>query len=447
MEGTRTVVGKVTVAKGAVLLSVLILSALSLAPVARAADHLDSPFVILDPRIDITDLYVFHPGPSGNQDLSKIVLVVNVNPLTPAGLKPSFSDTAVYQFKIDTNGDAVADLAYAATFDTPTPEGAQNVALRLATGSAAEPGVEGPIVGQGPVETIVAVEGGGKLFTGLRDDPFFFDLGAFRNGLAFCTVGTPPDTFAGTNVLSIALELPTQALGANPQIGVWAAIIGPDPSGSMSQIDRMARPAINTVFIPSDRKNDFNFGQPADDQANFRQFVVATLQALGNSEATANQLADILLPDIMTVDTSQPTQYLNGRGLTDDVIDISLGIVSGGAVTTDCVDANDVPFQNHFPYLAAPHTELAVGPQGPPGPAGAAGPAGEAGPQGPAGPAGAQGTAGPAGAQGPQGPAGVAGPQGPTGSDFGIGVIVASILGLIGIGIGAAAYSRKARSA
>jgi hypothetical protein len=32
-----------------------------MAPVPHAADHLDAPFVKLDGRVDINDLYVFHP--------------------------------------------------------------------------------------------------------------------------------------------------------------------------------------------------------------------------------------------------------------------------------------------------------------------------------------------------------------------------------------------------
>ena len=67
-----------------------------------------------------------------------------------------------------------------------------------------------------------------------------------------------------------------------------------------------------------------------------------------------NGLADILLPDILTVDLSQDTGFLNGRGLADDVIDAELGLITEGAVTTDCVD-NDSDFSPKFPYLAAPN--------------------------------------------------------------------------------------------
>jgi hypothetical protein len=67
-----------------------------------------------------------------------------------------------------------------------------------------------------------------------------------------------------------------------------------------------------------------------------------------------NALADVLLPDILTVDTSNPAGFLNGRGLADDVIDVEYALVTNGAVTTDCV-SNDSAFTDTFPYLAPPN--------------------------------------------------------------------------------------------
>jgi hypothetical protein len=71
----------------------------------------------------------------------------------------------------------------------------------------------------------------------------------------------------------------------------------------------------------------------------------------GAGSPTAGALADFLLPDILTVDTSSSAGFPNGRRLADDVIDIELGLVTNGAVTTDCV-ANDSAFSGAFPYLA-----------------------------------------------------------------------------------------------
>ena len=66
-----------------------------------------------DARLDLTDLYAF-PKPG---DASKSVLVMNVHPsavVNPPGLTTTepFAPEALYELKIDTNGDAVADIAY-----------------------------------------------------------------------------------------------------------------------------------------------------------------------------------------------------------------------------------------------------------------------------------------------------------------------------------------------
>ena len=181
------------------------------------------------------------------------------------------------------------------------------------------------------------------------DDPFFFDLAAFRNGLQFCPGGVGTDFFLGLNTSAIIVEVPKSVVtGDSSKISVEGRTR--DKNGV--QIDRFGRPAINTVFNHTDAdKNAFNNGQPVDDQANFRSNVVDTLVALGNSSTTANALADFLLPDVMTVDLSQPTVFPNGRGLADDVIDTELNLISGGAVPTDCVPL-DSAVQNTFPYFA-----------------------------------------------------------------------------------------------
>jgi hypothetical protein len=157
------------------------------------------------------------------------------------------------------------------------------------------------------------------------------------------------------NTSAIVLEVPSASLGGN--IGVWARTVLND-----QQVDRMGRPAINTVFIPNNvfepagtepsQRNAFNAGNPRNDQRDFRGEVVDTLEIFyGAGNPTVGVLTDILLPDILTVDTSNPAGFLNGRRLQDDVIDAELAIVTNGAVTTDCV-SNDSAFTDTFPYLA-----------------------------------------------------------------------------------------------
>jgi len=318
----------------------LIATALVVGPAAirsRAADHLDGPMAKHDGRLDITDVYAFQsPSNPANS-----VLIMNVDPVAGVLSPTTFHPDASYDFKIDTNGDAKEDFTYKVTFSAADGSGGQNVTLRRVPPSGA-----GAVLARGRTGNNIAVSGGGLLRAGVFDDPFFFDLVAFRNGLAFCPGGVGTNFFAGLNVASIVLEVPSSSLGTN--IGVWART---EMNGQ--QIDRMGRPAINTVFEHTDAGKDaFNAGKPIHDQRDFHKDVYDTLIALGNAPAYAEAVTNILLPDILTFDTRSSAGFLNGRRLADDVIDTELSVISSGAITTDCV-ANDSTFSNTFPYLGA----------------------------------------------------------------------------------------------
>src|SRR5919199_2857060 len=315
-----------------------------------AADHLDGPMVMTDGRLDINDVYAFQsPATAANT-----VLIMTTNPLAGAQSPTTFHPDGLYDFKIDTNGDAKEDITYSVDFGAPDAAGRQTVTVSR----------NGTQVGSGMTGADVALNGGGKLRAGMYDDPFFFDLAAFRNNLMFCPGGVGTNFFKGLDVLAIVLGVPSTSLGG--KIGGWARAMD-----GGKQFHRMGGPAINTVFIAGARKDTFNLGQPADDPATFTADVVGVLKALGNSDQAANDLAGVLLPDILTFDTASSAGFLNGRKLTDDVIDAELALISGGKVTTDCV-ANDSNFRNSFPYLAAANAAApapAPAPAPPPAPA------------------------------------------------------------------------------
>ncbi len=127
-----------------------------------------------------------------------------------------------------------------------------------------------------------------------------------------------------------------------------------------TQADRIGLPAINTVFIPAASKDDYNHGVPVNDRAAFGQFVVDFLvNVTGRTQSDAEALRDVLLPDMLPIDLTQPTCFLNGRTLEDDVVTAELALLFGAnaSLNDDNVDANDVAFSNTFPYLAEPHTD------------------------------------------------------------------------------------------
>ena len=103
----------------------------------------------------------------------------------------------------------------------------------------------------------------------------------------------------------------------------------------------MGFPAINTVFIPTEVKNEYNESLPKNDVANFGQYL--------------GDFAGTLLPDILPLDTASNAGFLNGRQPADDVIDAELQLITGDPGAGDCVDSNDKAFPAGFPYLAPKH--------------------------------------------------------------------------------------------
>jgi hypothetical protein len=334
--------------------------ALGTAPLlSDAADHLDAPGLTSPstvPAADITDIYAF---PASNAE--DTVLVVNTHPGLGALSPLDYASDVAYKLNVDRNGDAVQDLAYVVRFGAGNGTGlGQPFSVTRYTGSNARSLGVGTVIGRGRTGQTADLKGDGTVFAGPRSDPFFFDLNAFLgavvgngNGRTFCDqTGAVKgvDFFAPLNVNSIVLQVPTDSIGS--RFGVWTAT-----SRDGTQIDRMGRPAINTVFNKGDDKNRFNHGLPANDFGDFSPNVVHVLQALGGyDEATATGIAHVLLPDILVYDTRKPVAGpLNGRALSDDVIDAELGLVTNGGISTDCVGAHS-DTSGQFPYLGAPHT-------------------------------------------------------------------------------------------
>ncbi|GAC1651349.1 MAG: hypothetical protein NVS4B12_22040 [Ktedonobacteraceae bacterium] len=323
------------------------------------ADHLDAPGLMspnADPRLDITDHYAFQKP----RDADKTILIFNVNPLAPT-LADSFQHKAIYEIKVDTNGDALAEIAFRITF-SEFVNGTQFATVQRATGQDAVGFSRSgkTIIEHAPVNfgshITITERGPYKFYAGLRSDPFFFDLVGFLHGFKF----TGSDFFLDKNVYSMVLEVPNWALGDTPKVGIWVRTLKPagdgdwDDADDFSQDDQMGRPAINTVFNHGADKNTFNVTQPKDMRARFGKSFETTLKSFGYDDAHADAITNILLPDILTYDYSSSAGFLNGRKLTDDVIDISLALVTNGKITTDKVGPHH-DYLDEFPYVGQPH--------------------------------------------------------------------------------------------
>ncbi|MEE9374325.1 MAG: DUF4331 family protein [Saprospiraceae bacterium] len=162
---------------------------------------------------------------------------------------------------------------------------------------------------------------------------------------------------------------------------------------SFATIDQMGRPAINTVFNffgDAATKDGYNTTKPDGGNVDSELFkgILDALQGyigldpvtyrnvLGLDNATT---ASVLATDLLMSNKEFRTTYgpadltdlrlgenlLNGRGLNDDVIDVTLILTFAGDLTSlsglqqglisDNVSDNDKTHSDQFPYLASPH--------------------------------------------------------------------------------------------
>lgn len=150
-----------------------------------------------------------------------------------------------------------------------------------------------------------------------------------------------------------------------------------DPS-TYVRVDRIGMPAIGTAVIAD--KEGYNQADPSDDPSAFVEQIVASVTGLHEAldddltglgltpcapDLCVEQAAPLVVPDIITVDTSADSGFPNGRRLEDPVIDVTLALVLldlsvEGQTVTSLVGAlnptaNDRPFEDAFPYLAPAH--------------------------------------------------------------------------------------------
>jgi len=195
------------------------------AGIIYAADHIDAPAVTNKPT-DITDVYVFR-----GQNPDNMVFVANTQGLLSPGATADagFDENTMIEFNIDNTGDNVEDLV----IQCIAKNGKMKVygpSMPKVTGTISylninKLSVQTDITKYGQDALTATGDNGVKVFAGPRDDPFFFDLVRFRQviaGTASSFNNPGNDTFAGTNVMAIVVEVPKSLLGSNGTINVWA---------------------------------------------------------------------------------------------------------------------------------------------------------------------------------------------------------------------------------
>ena len=333
-------------------MSALKWSALTLAIAATpalASSHREAPLISDDPAMDPTDFYMFRSPTEDPDGKDTVTFIANYWPLEEPGGGPNFprfASDVYYRILIDNDGDAKEDIVYQLSFDTKYtagpesflynkgPIGAPNdpnllvqqtaTLVRLETkggkrteqkgimvapiyvGAASYPAAGGKSSDEvydavaTQAVTPLTVKGGGKIFLGPRDDPFFVDLG-FIFDLLQIRGGAPGgagkgggvDYVAGYNVHTIAIQVPITALtkdgkapaahGKDSVIGAWTGgwrrkttTIGPDNKRTGSgyqQVSRLGIPLVNEVLVPVGVKDFFNASSPKDDAKNAAGFL------------------------------------------------------------------------------------------------------------------------------------------------------------------------------
>jgi hypothetical protein len=310
-----------------------------------------------DARLDFTDLYAFQAA----DDPGKTVLIMDVNPYTsgmgampPFLMKSEFHPDGVYRVNIDNDGDAEADAAFTFVF-SELKDGAQTGTAYYATGSdarQAEPSGEVlassvPVSFDGSPQPVQA--GPGRLFAGVRSEPFFADADGAFHGFQW----TGQDAFANRNILAIVLEVPDAMLGSGPEVGVWA-VVSVRRDGELVQVDRGGHPTINPFINPNDVKDQYDARQPADDVAGYLGPWSKLLQDHGYAPEEAQTAARMVLPDILRYDRARTAAYPNGRALTDDVFSARFAWLTNGNVSSDGLSPHDDLLAD-FPYLGPPN--------------------------------------------------------------------------------------------
>src|SRR5579864_7649040 len=307
-----------------------------------------------NPRLALPDLYAFpKPGNAG-----KSILILNLNPSAeenPPGdtMTEPFASEALYELKIDTDGDGVADIAYRLRFSA-FERGVQTAIVRRVDGphaaGTADRGrvvVDGALVWMGR-EARVTQEGDIRFFAGWRSDPFFCDVEGAKNNFQF----TSDDFFADKDVCSIVLEVPNSALGSNP-VRLWARTLTPGSGGGWIQVERGARPAQAVVLV--EERDAYLGGEPANDGRFLAGFAHALEHTGGYTPAEAKRVAGTLLPDVMPYDPTRPASFPdNGRTLTDDAFDWFMRVLTNGRITGDSVGPHG-DLLREFPYVGPPH--------------------------------------------------------------------------------------------
>jgi hypothetical protein len=378
----------------------------------NASSHREAPLISEDPAADNTDVYAFVSPDRPDT----VTILADYIPLEEPAGGPNFNgfgNDVLYELKIDNSGDGEEDITYQFRFRTETRnpgtflyntgpietlsdtdwnrpqfysvtrvEKGGLVGRNRAHTTVLAENVPTPPVNIGPRSTpnygalmgaaVTSLTGGGKVYAGQIDDPFYVDLGSifdlaglrpFNPAHAIPLPAAPGvDGVGGYNTHTIALQVPIaqltkdRALPTGPNdhdavLGIYASasrqrvqVIGPDgvrnPSGDFVQVSRLANPLVNEVVIPLGEKDRWNASDPSGDAQFAGRYLAPEVTRLENglyavlddAPATSrDDLAAILLTGVDLRAVGGPIN-LNATGpAMADLIRLNTGIAPTAA--------------------------------------------------------------------------------------------------------------------
>ncbi len=327
--------------------------------------HFDTETARQDPRLNICDFYLFRVRPGFT------VMAMTLNPAATAD-NATLHEEGLYAFRFDLDGDATEEVAFKVLFGE-VDHGAdgghtQRYQVLRMTDQNAEAGAEGQVLVEGEVGQVTTGDWEVQAFTGLAADMFFANrdgLHAFKDALAagrfepeaFTQGG---DFFSGRNVTAIVLEVPDDLIGTGI-VHAWATVslFGHAPE---QQVSRWGKPLVTHFYITdNDMQESYNRSRPSQDADLFAEHigdVVERMTTLAGSaevpgeyrERVVRRLIPTTLPYELGSWAAFSYASFNGRGFTDDVMDVQLSIMTNTALG-DGVSMPATPMRAEFPYV------------------------------------------------------------------------------------------------
>jgi len=181
--------------------------ALTISLPTLAADHFEAPLAAADVEADLSDLYAWV-----NAEGELVVALawgwrINNTITWDAGV--------LYGVHIDNDGDQVADHDIWMRF-------AQNEKGSWGVQVLGLPGADESV--EGRVLATLEAGNGFKVWTGIADDPFFFDFEGFEDTLATGTLSFDPtrDTLAGSTVVAAVFTMDEAVASGGGTMNIWS---------------------------------------------------------------------------------------------------------------------------------------------------------------------------------------------------------------------------------